>query len=142
MALKNIGQSVGNVVYQQVGRVSSYTQRHRSLPYDVLEDDASYLVVFDTPGGTAEELQVRFVEGSVAVRIDRDRELRDGFEMRFPGRAMTLEGEANLPADAVVDPDSGTARLTEDGTLVVEIPKTDAVDEERTETGTDEIVVD
>lgn len=123
MTLKDIGGSVGNVLYRQLGRVSSYTQRSRSLPADILENDTSYLVVFDAPGAEAEELQVRYLEGTVGINIDRFRRFHDGFRMRFPGRSMSLEGEAELPDDAIVEPDAGTARLTEVGTLNVEIPK-------------------
>lgn len=123
MTLKDIGGSVGNVLYRQLGRVSSYTQRSRSLPADILENDTSYLVVFDAPGAEAEELQVRYLEGTVDVHIDRFRRFHDGFRMRFPGRSMSLSGEAELPDDAIVEPDAGTARLTEVGTLNVEIPK-------------------
>ncbi len=43
--------------------------------------------------------------------------------MRFPGRGMTLDGEAELPSDAVVEPDAGTATLSENGTIRIEIPK-------------------
>ncbi|MDJ1431056.1 Hsp20 family protein [Halostagnicola sp. A-GB9-2] len=123
MALKDIGGSVGNVLYRQIGRVSSYTQRKRSLRSDILENETSYLVVFDAPGAEAEELQVRYLDGTVNVQIDRFRQFHDGFRMRFPGRSMSLEGDAELPDDAIVEPDAGTARLTEVGTLNVEIPK-------------------
>lgn len=129
VTLRDIGGSVGNALYRQIGRVSSYTQRSRSLPADVLENDTSYLVVFDAPGADADELEVRYLEGTVGVHVDRFREFHDGFDMLFPGRSMSLEGEADLPDDAIVEPDAGTARLTEVGTLNVEIPKD--------ETGTD-----
>lgn len=129
MTLKDIGGSVGNVLYRQLGRVSSYRQRSRSLPADILENDASYLVVFDAPGAEAEELQVRYLDGTVGVQITRFRRFHDGFRMQFPGRSMSLAGEAELPDDAVVEPDAGTARLTEVGTLNIEIPKDGAVDD-------------
>ncbi len=129
VALKDIGGSVGNVLYRQIGRVNSYTQRKRSLPADILENDTSYLVVFDAPGAEAEELQVRYLDGTVNVQVGRFRQFHDGFRMRFPGRSMSLEGEAELPDDAIVEPDAGTARLTEVGTLNVEIPKDETVGE-------------
>ena len=62
------------------------------------------------------------------VRIDRTREHREGFEMRFPGRGMTLDGHVDLPASASVDPDGATAKLTDTGVLRIEIPKVDGDD--------------
>ncbi len=118
------------VLYRQVGRANGYLQYNRSLPVDVLENDASYLVVFDAPGTEPEDVQVRYLEGSVHVRLERFREFRDGFALRFPGRGMTLDGEAELPGDATVDPDAGTARLSETGTLRIEIPKEAAAEDD------------
>ncbi|WP_254767247.1 Hsp20/alpha crystallin family protein [Salinilacihabitans rarus] len=123
MNLGRLTDSVGNTLYRQIGRASSQVQRQRSLPVDVLEGEDSYLVVFDAPGAETDDLQVRYVDGTVKVRIDRFREFREGYAMRFPGRSMSLDGEAELPADAIVDADAGTARLTETGALRIEIPK-------------------
>ena len=130
MSLKDLRKSVGNALYRQLGRANGHLQNSRSLPVDVLENDSSYLVVFDAPGTEPEDVQVRYLEGSVRIRLERFRRFRDRFEMRFPGRGMTLDGEADLPADATVDPDAGTARLSESGTLRIEIPKEAAIDAE------------
>ncbi|WP_254762916.1 Hsp20/alpha crystallin family protein [Natrinema marinum] len=127
MTLKDLGRSVGNALYRQVGRANSRVQSYRSLPVDILEDDNTYRVVFDAPGAEPDDVQVRYLEGTVRIRIDRFRQFHEGHEMRFPGRGMALSGEAELPADAVVDPDAGTAKLSETGTLAVEIPKDSAV---------------
>jgi HSP20 family molecular chaperone IbpA len=43
----------------------------------------------------------------------------------FPGRGVSLSGSADLPADASVTPEGANATLTRNGTLQVEIPKTD-----------------
>jgi len=129
VSLKDLKQSVGNALYRQLGRASGHVQNTRSLPVDVLEDDTSYLVVFDAPGTEPEDVQVRYLQGRVKIRLERFRQFRDRFEMRFPGRGMTLDGEAELPADAAVDPDAGTARLSETGTLRIEIPKDTAVED-------------
>jgi len=51
----------------------------------------------------------------VKIRIDRFRQFHEGYEMRFPGRGMSLSADAELPTDAVVDPDAGTARLSKPG---------------------------
>ncbi|GAB3675722.1 Hsp20/alpha crystallin family protein [Halopiger thermotolerans] len=146
MTLKDLGRSVGNALYRQVGRANGQVQRHRSLPVDVLENDEAYLVVFDAPGAEPDDVQVRYLGGSVRIHIERFREFREGYEMRFPGRGMELEGEAELPADALVNPDSGTATLTESGTVRIEIPKAesaaddaddDTVSTDRTDSGAD-----
>ncbi|WP_255170168.1 Hsp20/alpha crystallin family protein [Natrononativus amylolyticus] len=128
MSLKDFTNSVGNTLYRQVGRASSQFQRQRSLPVDILENDEAYLVVFDAPGVDTEDVQVRYLEGTVKIRLDRFREFHDGYEMRFPGRSMSLEGEAELPDDALVDADAGTARLGEHGSLRIEIPKAEAAE--------------
>ncbi|WP_226005271.1 Hsp20/alpha crystallin family protein [Natrinema salinisoli] len=127
MSLSDLGKSVGNALYRQVGRANGRVQNYRSLPVDILENDTSYRVVFDAPGAEPDDVQVRYLEGNVRIRIDRFRQFHEGYEMRFPGRGMSLNGEAELPTDAVVDPDAGTATLSETGTLNVEIPKRSSV---------------
>ncbi|AFZ71837.1 Hsp20/alpha crystallin family protein [Natronobacterium gregoryi] len=123
MSLKDVRNSIGKTLYRGIGRANGRIQSHRSLPVDILEDETSYLVVFDAPGAEPDDVQVRYLEGNVRIRIERFRQFRDRYEMRFPGRGMTLGGEAELPSDAIVDPDAGTATITETGTLNVEIPK-------------------
>jgi len=124
---KDLGKSVGNALYRQVGRASGRVQNHRSLPVDILENDTAYRVVFDAPGAESDDVQVRYLDGTVRIQIDRFRQFHEGYEMQFPGRGMSLSGDAELPADAVVDPDAGTAHLSETGTLSVEIPKASAI---------------
>ncbi|WP_436342987.1 Hsp20/alpha crystallin family protein [Natronorubrum sp. FCH18a] len=128
MSPSDLRKSIGNALYRQVGRANSRVQKHRSLPVDVLENETSYQVVFDAPGAEPDDVQVRYLEGNVKIRIERFRQFRDGYEMRFPGRGMELNGEAELPNDAVVDPDAGEATLTETGTLRIDIPKDSSID--------------
>lgn len=130
MSLGDLRKSIGTALYRQLGRANSQVQNHRSLPVDILENDTAYQVVFDTPGAEPDDVQVRYLEGTVKIQVDRFREYRDGFEMLFPGRGMELDGEADLPDDAVVDPDSGTATLTEAGTLRIDIPKASSLESE------------
>ncbi|MFC7044905.1 Hsp20/alpha crystallin family protein [Halobacteriaceae archaeon GCM10025711] len=118
-----VGKAVGGAVLKRFGRAASRLQETTPLPVDVLESDDQYLVVFDAPGATASDVQVRYVDDEVQVRIDRFRDYHEGFEMRFPGRGLALDGRAKLPADAVVDAAEATARLNEDGTLYVFLPK-------------------
>ncbi|WP_440769457.1 Hsp20/alpha crystallin family protein [Natronorubrum sp. DTA28] len=133
MSPSNLRKSIGNALYRQVGRANGRVQQHRSLPVDVLENETSYQVVFDAPGAEPDDVQVRYLEGNVKIRIERFRQFRDGYEMRFPGRGMELDGEAELPNDAVVDPDAGEATLTETGTLRIDIPKDSSIETEESE---------
>ncbi len=98
-------------------------QERRPLSYDLLESEDAYLVVFDAPGVSGEDVQVKFLDHTVEVRLDRYRDFYDGFEMMFPGRGLTLSGSADLPRDADVTPHGANATLTRNGTLQVEIPK-------------------
>lgn len=127
--LTQLGGSAFRSVMEKVGRGVSRVQERRPLSYDVLESDEAYLVVFDAPGVERDDVQVRFLDGGVEVRLDRFREFQEGTEMRFPGRGLTLTGTAELPSDALVDPDGAEATLTKYGTLHVTIPKSeDATD--------------
>jgi len=121
--LRDIGESIGNAVLDGIGRAASRFQERRPLAVDLLESDEAYLAVFDAPGAEAADVQVRFEDDAVRVRVDRFREFFEGFEMRLPGRGMSLDGRATLPEGSSVDPESATATLTDHGTLRVELPK-------------------
>jgi len=123
--MSGIGESIGNAIFENLGRAAGRVQENKPLPADLLESEEAYLVVFDAPGTTASDLQVRYVEDRVEVRLDRFREFYDEFEMRYPGRGLALDGSVTLPEDAVVDPDAATATLKNDGTLHVRVPKAD-----------------
>ncbi|WP_323173189.1 Hsp20/alpha crystallin family protein [Natrialba sp. PRR66] len=125
----SFGSSITHVLYRQLGRASSRIQNQRSLPVDLLENDDSYLVVFDAPGAETDDVQVRYMDGTVKISVDRFRPFRDSYEMRFPGRGTNLSGTADLPADAVVDPNAGTATLSDTGSLRIEIPKASTLQE-------------
>jgi HSP20 family molecular chaperone IbpA len=121
--MRRLTRSIGDAIFENLGRAAGRFQENRPLPADVLDSDDAYLVVFDAPGVTASDVQVRYVDDRVEVRIDRFRNFYDGFEMVYPGRGLSLDGSATLPDDAVVDTDSATATLRDDGTLQVRIPK-------------------
>lgn len=125
----DVGESVLKRVLDGVGRFAGRAQERRPLATDLLESDDAYLVVFDAPDARAEDVQVRYAEDSVHVRIDRTREHREGFEMRFPGRGLSLDGSVTLPTEATVDPDAASASLTAEGTLEVELPKVEDTDD-------------
>jgi len=120
--LGELGSSAVRSVMERVGRGVSRVQERKPLAYDLLESDDAYLVVFDAAGADHSDIQVRFVDDEVQVRVDRFRSFHEGFEMRFPGRGLALSGRAQLPTDAV-DATEATATLTEAGTLQVRIPK-------------------
>jgi len=126
--LKSYGKEAISTVLERVGRGIGQVQERKPLEYDLLETDEAYLVVFDAPGATKEDVQVRFMDNELEVRIDRFREFYEGFEMRFPGRGLTLSGTARFPDDASVTAasDEPTATLTRSGTLQVEVPKSES----------------
>jgi HSP20 family molecular chaperone IbpA len=121
--IRELGESVGDAIVESVGRAYGRTQEQRPLPADLLESEDAYLAVFDAPGAEPGDVQVRFEDGTVLARVDRFREFHEGFEMRFPGRGLTLEGSVDLPAEAAVDAEGASATLKDNGTLQVEIPK-------------------
>lgn len=119
----DLGKALGVEALKRVGRAASRFQEERPLPVDVLESDDEYLVVFDAPGVTSQDVHVDVDDRTVRVRIDRFRERRPEFEMRFPGRGLALDGRTKLPADASVDASAARAKLNDDGTLYVFVPK-------------------
>ena len=121
--MRQLTRSLGGAVFENLGRAAGRVQENAPLPADVLESEDAYLVVFDAPGATATDVQVRSVDDRIEVRIDRFRDFYDGFEMVYPGRGLSLDGRAALPDDAVVDADRATATLGDDGTLQVRVPK-------------------
>lgn len=121
--ISELGGSAVQSLMERVGRGVSRVQERKPLPYDLLESEDAYLVVFDAPGVEPSDVQVRFVDGEVQVRADRFRSFHEEFETRFPGRGLALSGRAQLPPDAVVDAEGADATLGENGTLEVRIPK-------------------
>ncbi len=122
-SLRDIGESVGSTVMKRVGRAMGRAQERKSLPVDLLESEDAYLAVFDAPGAQSTDVQVQYTEGAVEVRIDRFRGFHEGFEMRYPGRGLSLDGRVELPDDARVDAKAATATLEDNGTLQVRVPK-------------------
>ncbi|QGN07517.1 Hsp20/alpha crystallin family protein [Halorhabdus sp. CBA1104] len=121
--LRKFTESIGENVLENVGRAVGRAQEHTPLPVDLLESEDAYLAVFDAPGAVGSDVQVRLEDRRVEVRIDRFRDPREHFEMRFPGRGLTLDGHVTLPVEASVDGDAASATLQENGTLHVHVPK-------------------
>jgi len=124
--LVEAGRSALREALERVGRGWSKMQERRPLSYDLLESDDAYLVVFDAPGVRGEDLNVTFLDHTVEVTLDRFRDFYDGYDLIFPGRGVSLSGTVDLPADADVTPQGANATLARNGTLHVEIPKSDA----------------
>ncbi|PSQ09166.1 molecular chaperone Hsp20 [Halobacteriales archaeon QS_5_68_33] len=129
-SIRDIGESVGNSVVERVGRAMSRAQERTPLPVDLLESEDAYLAVFDAPGTQTTGVQVQYDAGAVEVRIDRFRGFHEGFEMRYPGRGLSLDGRVELPDDARVDAEAATATLQDNGTLHVRVPKRETTREE------------
>jgi HSP20 family molecular chaperone IbpA len=125
--IRRLGESLGRVVLDGIGRAASRVQDSRSLPVDLLESEDAYLAVFDAPGARAGDVDVRFDEDTLTIRIDRLRDDRAGYEMRFPGRSQRLEGSVRLPEEDVAA-DTAEATLTGAGALEILIPKHDTAE--------------
>jgi len=121
--IRDLGRSIGTAFFETVGRAVGRAQERRPLPVDLLESETTFLAVFDAPGATSSDVQVRFDEGLVEVRVDRFREFHEGFEMVFPGRGLALDGRVRLPEGARVEASEATATLKDNGELHVRIPK-------------------
>ena len=137
-SLRDVGETISNTVLENVGRALSRAQERSPLAVDLLESDEAFLAVFDTPGATSSDVQVRFEDNRVEVRIDRFREFYDGFEMVVPGRGLSLDGSVILPPEAAVDPDGATATLKDNGTLHVRVPKVEDEEIDAAEADADE----
>jgi len=121
--MRQLTRSIGDTIFENIGRAAGRFQENRPSPPTMPESDDAYLVVFDAPGVTATDVQVRYVEDRLEVRIDRfprlPRRLRDGVS-----RPWTLaRRQRHAPEGATVDTESATATLRDDGTLQVRIPK-------------------
>jgi HSP20 family molecular chaperone IbpA len=121
---RRFARALGTAVAKRAGRVAGRLQAAKDAPVDLLESESAYLVVLDAPGADPGDVQVRFDDGELAVRIRRFRGHAEGFEMRYPGRTRDLETRTRLPAGATIDPSAATATLRTDGTLHVTLPKT------------------
>jgi len=120
---EDLGDRVEGAVLEGIGKASSRVQETKPLRADLLESDEAFLAVFDAPGITSDDVEVRFDDNTVRVSLERFRDYHEGFEMRIPGRGLSLHGSVDLPEDAAVDARGAEATLTRNGTLQVRIPK-------------------
>lgn len=94
------------------------------LTADIYERPDDFWICLDAPGVEEGDVQVRYVDDAVLVRMDRFRPPREDVELTVSGRAVGFDGRVEIPTDAPVAAEQATATLRTDGTLVVELPKT------------------
>lgn len=121
--IRELGRTARNTVLEGLGRAAGRYQEMKPLAVDLLENDEEYLAVFDAPGARSGDIDVRFDDRTVHVTVERFREPHDEFDLKAPGRGMSLHGSVELPPEAVVIPDDASAVLTTSGTLQVHVPK-------------------
>lgn len=122
--------TIGSQLYRGTGRIARTVQHVRPLPTDVLENQSKYLVLVDTPGVEPAGLDIRYLDGRLQITVDRTRHWNGAETLRVLGRATELTTEVALPENAVVDPESATARLSKVGTVKIELPKETSTDAE------------
>ncbi|WP_330631114.1 Hsp20/alpha crystallin family protein [Halocatena halophila] len=115
--------AAGRAMVETLGRTSSCLYARRPLAVDLLESEDAYLAVFDAPGATSSSVAVEYEAPTITVTVDRSRETPG--EVRFGGRPLHQSRSVQLPTSAV-DFDGATAELTGNGTLHVQIPKTES----------------
>lgn len=105
--------------------IEPLTHHHnqRTGDADILEADDHLLVIVDTPGAKANEVDLKFQDGRITVRVDRHEEPPEGATSRLQMRPRSSERTITLPETVSVDPDQATATLTDNGTLEIRLPK-------------------
>lgn len=122
---------VGSTLSKVRQRVSDLRNRHGgmgNIDVDLYETAEEFVAVADTPGAQEGDVQVRYLEDRILVRVERFREHREGFEVVVPGRPLTTYGEIELPNDAQIAARTAAATLRKNGTLMIELPKAEALD--------------
>lgn len=118
--------TAGNRVRRKVRHLRERNADPHRLHADVREHRDAYTVIFDAPGVDHEDVRVRYVDGRVWTRIERLRDAYEGFDLVAGGRPLALDGEVELPDDAIVTPEASEAMLRADGTLHIRLPKQEA----------------
>lgn len=88
--------------------------------YDLIETDEAYLALFDLPGLTREEIDIRTEKDEVIVSGERMRTGEDGSRRRVERPFGEFRRSVRVPAD--VDLESIRAALA-DGVLTVTLPR-------------------
>lgn len=105
---------------------------------DMLESDDEFLVLINAPGCDEDDIDLRFVRGSLKVNAERT-ESHEGFVPVREERPDRIAETVPVPAEVDVD---GAEATYENGVLHIRLPKTEE-DEETTEeeTGYSEVGV-
>lgn len=138
---RTLPATIGAQLFRASGRVARTVQHVRTLPADVLENESTYLVLVDTPGAEPSGLDIRYLDGRLQIAVERTRHHDRNATGTVLGRAMELSTDVTLPEDAVVDPESATARLSSVGTVKIELPKEAGPDDTESAVG-EEIPID
>jgi HSP20 family molecular chaperone IbpA len=103
---------------------------------DMLESDDEFLVLINVPGCDEDDIDLRFVSGSLKVRAERGEE-HEGYDLVSEGRPKRIAETVPVPAEVEVE--DAEAKY-EDGVLRVRLPKApEAIEPEETgEVGGDE----
>ncbi len=98
--------------------------RVRSIAADLYERPDEFIAIVDTPGAHDGDVQVRYLDDRIMVRIERFRDHHEGYDMVVPGRPLTTIGEIDLPERSSIEPTTASATLRHDGTLRIRLPRT------------------
>ena len=90
---------------------------------DMLESDDEFLVLINVPGCDEDEIDLRFVKGSLKVNAERS-ETHEGYMPVREERPARISETVPVPDDVDVD---GAEATYENGVLHVTLPKTDGV---------------
>ena len=121
--IRGLGGRLGARTLDAVGRAMGRAHERQGLAVDLLSSERAYLAVFDAPGAQGRDVHAHYEDGAIHVRVERFRGRREGFEMAFPGRGLSLEGHVELPEGTTVDPEGATATVRDSGTVHVRVPK-------------------
>lgn len=90
---------------------------------DILESDEAYLIVLDTPGATAETVNVTVEDGHLCIEARRQKDVSRAYRFLSEDRSLFLDLDMPLPRDAA--PNEASAEV-ERGTLELHVPKQSA----------------
>ncbi len=111
---------------------SMRTPEMRSLPLDVVEDEASFMIKADLPGVNKEDVHVKAKDGVLTISVESSEEKKDEKKdekgkvvyhsmersRRFMSRSITMPKTADLKK---------TSASLKDGVLALSVPKTEAL---------------
>lgn len=107
---------------------SGKTPEMRSLPLDVVEDEASFMIKADLPGVNKEDVHVKAKDGKLSISVESSDEKKDEKgklvyhslerSRRFMSRSITMPKTADAKK---------TSAVLKDGVLAITVPKSEAL---------------